>query len=96
MNTDHSGLNKFTGADDENYKLLLPEIQRMVENGSPLVADRHRRKGAACIAGKLTITLSGLPILPPESHSSNKVKPLTGAGSFRSVETKTSSAVNTF
>jgi ABC-type uncharacterized transport system ATPase subunit len=45
LNTDHSGLNKFSGEDDENFALLLPEIQRMVERGPTIVADRHRMKG---------------------------------------------------
>lgn len=45
MDTDHSGLNKFSGKDDENFILLLLEIHRMVK-GSPLVvADRYREKG---------------------------------------------------
>lgn len=29
--TDHSGLNKFHGAEDQNFGLVLPEIQRMVQ-----------------------------------------------------------------
>jgi len=45
LNTDHSGLNKFSGMHDENFALLLPEIQRMVEGGASIVTDRHRRKG---------------------------------------------------
>ncbi|TGJ83479.1 hypothetical protein E0Z10_g5315 [Xylaria hypoxylon] len=38
MNTGHSGLNKFDGADDENYMRLLPEIQRMVKDASSAMA----------------------------------------------------------
>ncbi|EON65753.1 hypothetical protein W97_04992 [Coniosporium apollinis CBS 100218] len=45
LNTDHSGLNKFSGMDDENFALLLPEIRRMVEGGNSVVIDRHRRQG---------------------------------------------------
>lgn len=45
LNTDHSGLNKFSGMDDENFALLLPEIRRMVEGGTSVVIDRHRRQG---------------------------------------------------
>ena len=30
LSTDHSGLNKFYGFEDENFQLLVPEIQRMV------------------------------------------------------------------
>jgi len=44
LNTDHSGLNKFSGGDDENFALVLPEIRRMVEGGASIVADRHRAK----------------------------------------------------
>ncbi|KAM0130833.1 hypothetical protein ACHAO1_007614 [Botrytis cinerea] len=49
LNTDHSGLNKFSGEGDENFTLLLPEIQRMVRDGLSIVVDRHRVKdvGAA-------------------------------------------------
>jgi hypothetical protein len=42
LNTDHSGLNKFSGKNDENYALVLPEIQRMVDNGPSIVASRHQ------------------------------------------------------
>jgi hypothetical protein len=45
MNTDHSGLNKFSGNDDENFALLLPEIRRMVKNSPLVVADRYRKTG---------------------------------------------------
>lgn len=45
LNTDHSGLNKFSGENDENYALLLPEIQRMVDNGHSIVTSRHQPKG---------------------------------------------------
>jgi hypothetical protein len=45
LNTDHSGLNKFSGKDDENFKLVLPEIRRMVKDGPSIVAERHRAKG---------------------------------------------------
>jgi hypothetical protein len=45
LDTDHSGLNKFSGKDDENFKLVLPEILRMVKDGPSIVAERHRAKG---------------------------------------------------
>lgn len=45
LNTDHSGLNKFSGKDNENFKLVLPEIRRMVKEGPSIVAERHRAKG---------------------------------------------------
>ena len=45
LNTDHSGLNKFSGVDDENFALVLPEIRRIFEDGPPIVAERHRAKG---------------------------------------------------
>jgi hypothetical protein len=45
LNTDHSGLNKFSGEDDSNYALLLPEIERIVREGLPVILDRHYRKG---------------------------------------------------
>ena len=45
LDTDHSGLNKFSGEGDENFALVLPEIRRMVEEGPSIVAKRHRAKG---------------------------------------------------
>jgi hypothetical protein len=36
LSTNHSGLNKFSGPHDENFKLLLPEILRMVKHGLPI------------------------------------------------------------
>jgi hypothetical protein len=45
MDADHSGLNKFSGHDDSNFMLLLPELRRMVDNSGSVVADRYRSKG---------------------------------------------------
>lgn len=45
LDTDHSGLNKFSGEDDENFRLVLPEIQRMVKSGGSIVTERHRANG---------------------------------------------------
>jgi hypothetical protein len=45
LNTNYSGLNKFSGKDDKNFKLVLPEIRRMVEGGPLIVAERYRAKG---------------------------------------------------
>jgi hypothetical protein len=45
MDADHSGLNKYSGRDDSNFALLLPELRRMVENSGSVVADRYRSKG---------------------------------------------------
>ncbi len=45
LDTDHSGLNKFSGKDDENFVLVLPEIQRILQDGPLVVADRHRARG---------------------------------------------------
>lgn len=45
LNTDHSGLNKFSGEDDSNYALLLPEIERIVREGPLVILDRQRGKG---------------------------------------------------
>lgn len=42
LNTNHTGLNKFSGEDDANFKLVLGEIRRLVDNGPKLVAERYR------------------------------------------------------
>ena len=34
LNTDHSGLNKFRGEDDENFWLFLPEVKEIVERAN--------------------------------------------------------------
>ena len=45
LNTNYSGLNKFDRKDDENFKLTLPEIRRIVEDGPSIAAKRYRAKG---------------------------------------------------
>jgi hypothetical protein len=54
MDADHSGLNKFSGCDDKNFVLLLPELRRMVENSGSVVADRYRSKGKQQLCGRST------------------------------------------
>ncbi|KAH7092522.1 hypothetical protein FB567DRAFT_625504 [Paraphoma chrysanthemicola] len=46
MDADHSGLNKFSGRQDKNFILLLPELQRMVQNSDAIVKDRYRPHNA--------------------------------------------------
>jgi hypothetical protein len=45
LDTDHSGLNKFSGEHDENFVFVLPEIQRIVRDRPSIVAERHRARG---------------------------------------------------
>jgi hypothetical protein len=45
LDTDHSGLNKFSGEDDVNFERVLPEIRRMVEGGGSIVTERYRANG---------------------------------------------------
>ena len=42
LTTDHSGLNKFHGFEDENFLLVQPEIQRIVQMSSQRVKERYR------------------------------------------------------
>lgn len=42
LETDHSGMNKYSGEDDINFMRVLPEIERMVEFGSLVVTERFR------------------------------------------------------
>ena len=44
LNTDHSGLNKFRGPDDENFLLVWPEIDRIVTNAPQKVKERYTCK----------------------------------------------------
>jgi hypothetical protein len=39
LDTNHSGLNKFRGEDDENFQLVLPEVKDIVE----YAATRHSK-----------------------------------------------------
>ena len=45
LDTDHSGLNKFDGMDDNNFALVLPEIRRIVDKGSLIVSARFSKMG---------------------------------------------------
>ena len=42
LTTDHSGLNKFRGPEDENFLLVQPEIQRLVQTAPQKIVDRYR------------------------------------------------------
>ena len=41
LTTDHSGLNKFHGLEDENFCLVRPEIQRMVQTAPSKIEARY-------------------------------------------------------
>ena len=41
LDTDHSGLNKFRGPDDENFLLVWREIDRMVKNAPQRIEERY-------------------------------------------------------
>ena len=41
LSTDHSGLNKFPGPDDENFLLVWPELNRMVKNAPQRIKERY-------------------------------------------------------
>ncbi len=41
LSTDHSGLNKFHGAEDENFLLVRPEIQRMFQIASRRIEESN-------------------------------------------------------
>ncbi|KAF6234181.1 hypothetical protein HO173_007601 [Letharia columbiana] len=42
LSTDHSGLNKFRSSDDENFLLVRPEIQRMVQKAPQRIEEQYR------------------------------------------------------
>jgi hypothetical protein len=42
LDTDHSGLNKFSGEDDVNFERVLPEMRRMIDRGGLIVTKRYR------------------------------------------------------
>ena len=42
LTTDHSGLNKFDRVEDENFVLVLHEIQRMVQIAPQKIKERYQ------------------------------------------------------
>jgi len=44
LDTDHSGVAKFNGLQDENFTQVLPEIQKMVRDGPSSVIKRYQDK----------------------------------------------------
>ena len=42
LQTDHSGMNKFSGPNDENFLFVGPEIERMVKEAPLRAEERHR------------------------------------------------------
>ena len=42
LTTDHSGLNKFNGLNDENFQLVFPEIQRMAQAAQMTIEGRFK------------------------------------------------------
>lgn len=68
LDTDHSGLNKFSGEDDVNFERVLPEIRRMVEGGGLIVTERYRANGrlAADFGSALLHLCSLMYILNPD------------------------------
>lgn len=41
LTTDHSGLNKFCGPQDENFMFVRPEIQRMIQTAPRKIEERY-------------------------------------------------------
>ena len=41
LDTEHSGLNKFRGPDDENFLLVWPEIDRMTKNAPQRIEEHY-------------------------------------------------------
>jgi len=44
LDTDHSGVAKFSGLQDENFTLVLPEIRKMARDGPSAVIKRYQDK----------------------------------------------------
>ncbi|MCJ1468862.1 hypothetical protein MMC07_007492 [Pseudocyphellaria aurata] len=64
LTTDHSGLNKFHGTDDENFCLVRPEIQRMVQDAPQKIEARNR--SYAVVNEKdfhIDFSLKGIPVV---------------------------------
>ncbi|RDL37405.1 uncharacterized protein BP5553_04838 [Venustampulla echinocandica] len=77
LDTDHSGLNKFSGENDENFKRVLPEIRRMVEGGGSIVTERYRIN--VTFTGSYPALLARIQtILRSDTTSSNKQRSFWG------------------
>ncbi|MCJ1242271.1 hypothetical protein MMC14_010278, partial [Varicellaria rhodocarpa] len=65
LTTDHSGLNKFGGVEDENFALVLPEIQNMIQRAPQKVEEQYRSH--AVISEKesfrVDFSLRGIPVM---------------------------------
>ena len=59
LNTDHSGLNKFFGSDDENFVLVQAEIRRMFQAAPQTIEARYRSMTAHFPAQELFPSYSG-------------------------------------
>ena len=55
LTTDHSGLNKFHGLEDENFQLVLPEIQRMVQAAQTKVESKFQSMSSFVFSDLLSL-----------------------------------------
>lgn len=60
LTTDHSGLNKFYGPEDENFLLVRPEIQRVVQMAPRMIQERYRCMGHAPNVSNLSLIKASL------------------------------------
>ena len=58
LTTDHSGLNKFHGLEDENFQLVLPEIQRMVQAAQMTIEGRFKYMPPSILSNFFVFLLS--------------------------------------
>lgn len=69
MNTDHSGINKFFGSNDENSVLVEAEIRRISQLASPTIESRYRSRTPQFSIHKekdlfhVPFSLKGIPVM---------------------------------
>ncbi|KAL9099731.1 MAG: hypothetical protein Q9163_004809 [Psora crenata] len=65
LTTDHSGLNKFHGPQDENFLLLLPEIRRMVQEAPQIFGKQSysQPEGSGRDLFRVDFSLQGIPVV---------------------------------
>ncbi|MCJ1466426.1 hypothetical protein MMC07_005045 [Pseudocyphellaria aurata] len=64
LNTDHSGLNKFYSLADENFCLVRPEIERMVQTAVPKIKARYQLNTVIDEKDfRVMFSLKGIPVV---------------------------------
>ena len=87
LNTNHSGLNKFRGPNDENFLLVRPEIDRMVKNAPQRIVERYTcrvqiRYSLNIFLFKAPLTIVKHTSQVPKIHKDNNIAYMTSRRAY--------------